>query len=35
MKMEATNYTLTRLTKKAIKFDSDYREGTVLTLSVL
>lgn len=27
--MEATNYTLTRLTKKAIKFDTDYRKGTV------
>lgn len=27
--MEATNYTLSRLAKKAVKFDSDYRKGTV------
>lgn len=29
MKMQATNYTLSRLTKTAVKFDSDYRKGTV------
>lgn len=34
MKMQATNYTLTRLTKKAIKFDSDYKEGTVSVSSL-
>lgn len=32
--MEATNYTLTRLTKKAIKFDRDYKEGTVSVYSL-
>lgn len=32
--MEATNYTLTRLTKKAIKFNSDYKEGTVSVSSL-
>lgn len=29
MKMEATNYTMARLAKKAIKFETDYRKGTV------
>lgn len=32
--MEKTNYTLTRLTKKAIKFDRDYKEGTVSVYSL-
>lgn len=34
MKMEATNYTLSRLAKKAVKFDSDYRKGTVSVSSL-
>lgn len=34
MRMEKTNYTLTRLTKKAIKFDRDYKEGTVSVYSL-
>lgn len=32
--MEKTNYTLTRLTKKAIKFDRDYKECTVSVYSL-
>jgi hypothetical protein len=34
MKMQATNYTLTRLTKKAIKFEKDLKEGTVSVSSL-
>ena len=34
MKMEATNYTMARLAKKAVKFDSDYRNGTVSVSSL-
>ena len=34
MKLEKNNYTMARLAKKAVKFDSDYREGTV-TVSTL
>lgn len=30
MKMQATNYTLSRLSKKAIKFEKDLKEGTIL-----
>ena len=29
MEMEVTKYTLSRLVKKAVKFDSDYRKGIV------
>lgn len=34
MKMQATNYTLSRLTKTVVKFDSDYRKGTVSVSSL-
>ena len=34
MKLEKNNYTLTRLVKKAVKFDSDYRKGTVSVYSL-
>lgn len=29
IRLEKNNYTLSRLAKKAVKFDSDYRKGTV------
>lgn len=29
IKLEKNNYTLSRLAKKSVKFDNDYRKGTV------
>lgn len=34
MKMEKTNYTMARLVKTAVKFDNDYKEGTVTVSSL-
>lgn len=32
--MEATNYRMARLVKTAVKFDNDYKEGTVTVSSL-